>query len=86
MSYFHEYFLTVNGEKTLLGYTKPINIKKFGSRWITSEENLWDIAEKIYDTPTLSIVPEKNKKFLRKATPSERASASIPEWKKSSLS
>lgn len=81
MSYFHEYFLTTNGEKTLLGYTRPINIKKFGTKWITSEENLLTIAEKIYDTKVIAIVPEKNKKLLRNATVTERTSASISEWK-----
>ncbi len=80
MSYFHEYFLISSGEKTLIGYTKPINLKKFGTKWITSEENLWNIAEKIYDTPIIKIVPEVNKKYLRKASKTERVSADIKEW------
>ncbi len=82
MSYFHEYFLVSNGEKTLIGYTKPINIKRFGTKWITSEENLWDIAEKIYDTPIIKIVPELNKKYLRNASKTEREGANIEEWSK----
>lgn len=80
MSYFHEYFLVDTGEKTLLGYTKPINIKKFGTRWITSKDNLWDIAEKIYDTPIIEIVPKENKKLLRKVSKIEMISADIREW------
>jgi hypothetical protein len=79
LSYFHEYFLNTTGEKTLIGYTNPINLKKFGTKWITSTENLWDIAETIYDTPIIKIVPEKNKKFIRKASSNERAGASIPD-------
>lgn len=82
MSYYHEYFLTSNGEKTLLGYTKPINLKKFGTKWITRTDNLWDIAEKIYDTKIIEIVPKENKKLIRKASKLERLSANIPEWKK----
>lgn len=81
MSYFHEYFLTSNGEKTLLGYSKPINLKRFGTKWISSNENLWDIAEKIYDSPFIEIIPKENKKFIRKACKIERESASIKEWK-----
>ena len=81
MSYFHEYFLVATGEKTLLGYTKPINVKKFGTTWIGREDDMWDIAEKIYDTPILEIVPKENKRFLRTASETERESARMPEWK-----
>lgn len=80
MSYFHEYFLVETGEKTLLGYTKPINIKKFGTQWITREDNLWDIAEIIYDTSIIEIVPKENKKKLRNAHEVEQQAAKIEEW------
>ncbi|MBP6948964.1 MAG: hypothetical protein KBC41_00720 [Candidatus Pacebacteria bacterium] len=80
MSYFHEYFLVDTGEKTLLGYTKPINIKKFGTKWIEREDNLWDIAENIYDTPVIEIVPKENKKKLRLAHELEQDAAKIAEW------
>lgn len=83
MSYFHEYFLLSNGEKTMLGYTKPINLKKFGKKWVTSEKNLWKIAEIIFDTPIIEVVPKESKKFLRKATKVEIESARIEEYKKS---
>lgn len=81
MSYFHEYFLEETGEKTLLGYTKPINIKKFGTAWICKEEDLWDIAEKIYDTPIIEIIPKENRPFIRNACKTEMLSAGIREWK-----
>ena len=82
MTYFHEYFLTSNGKKTLLGYSKPINLKKFGTNWIIDENDLWDIAEIIYDSPITLIVPKENKKFIRHATVVERKSASIKEYNK----
>ena len=41
MSYFNEYFMYENGRKTLIGYTKPINLSRFGKNWITSEKDLW---------------------------------------------
>ncbi|MBP6949281.1 MAG: hypothetical protein KBB50_04420 [Candidatus Pacebacteria bacterium] len=80
MSYFHEYFLVSNGEKTLIGYTRPINIKRFGTKWIGRQDDLWDIAEKIYDTPIIEIVPKENKKYIRNASVIERKSADIEEW------
>jgi hypothetical protein len=80
MSYFHEYFLYKNGKKTLLGYTKPINLNRYGKKWLTAEEDVWDIAEKIYDAPIISVVPKKNKDLLRHATPFEREALSAQEW------
>lgn len=81
MTYYHEYFLNTNGRKTLRGYTKPIRLKRFGTSWITRDDDMWDIAEYIYDAPILVIVPEKNKKFIRKASTVERLGARIAEWK-----
>lgn len=82
LSYFHEYFLVTTGEKTLLGYSKPINLKRFGRSWVTGKEDLWDIAEQIYNAPTIAIVPQENKKYIRKASAIERTAAKIPQWKK----
>ncbi len=82
MSYFHEYYLSKSGKKTLLGYTNPINLMRFGSKWVTAENDLWDIAEKIYDTPIISVVPTKNKPYIRLARPFERSVSSIEEWKR----
>lgn len=81
MSYFHEYFLYSNGKKTLIGYSKPINMKRFGTKWITGEEDVWDIAEKIYDAPITKVVPDKNKHLIRNATPFERKALDVQEWK-----
>ena len=77
MSYFHEYFLVKNGEKTLRGYSRIINLNRFEREWIVSSENLFGIAETIFDAPHLSIIPKGNEKFVRKATSLERTSASI---------
>lgn len=81
MSYFHEYFLFTNGTKSLLGYTKPINLKRFGTKWMTAEEDLWDMGKKIYYMPINKIVPSKNKRYLRKASAFERKSLDVQEWK-----
>lgn len=80
MSYFHEYFHVKNGKKTMLGYTNPINMKRYGIHWMTREDDLWDIAEIIFDTPYNMAVPSKNKHLLRKATPFECRGGVIVEW------
>ncbi len=82
LSYFHEYFLITNGDKTLRGYTEPMDMKKFGSTWMTDENDLWDIAEKIFYMKHTQIIPEKNKKYIRKASEIERKGAGIEEWNK----
>jgi len=81
MSYFHEYFLYTNGQKTLLGYTKPISLLRYGKKWLTAKEDLWDIAEKIYDTPVIPILPKGGRGFLRNATVFEQRALEVQEWK-----
>lgn len=82
LSYFHEYFLIKCGTKTLQGYSKPIDLRQFGTTWITSDQDLWNIGNMIYKMPITRIVPDKNIRYIRKAHMLERKAASIPEWKK----
>lgn len=77
LSYFHEYFLVTTGEKTLRGYSRPINLKKFGTSWFTSQEELFDIAVTICDSHHTSIIPKGNESLIRRATKIERASADV---------
>ncbi len=79
MSYFHEYFLTTTGEKTLLGYTRSISMKRFGTSWITAPHNLFTIAEAIADAPYTMVIPEENKKYIRNANKIEKA-VSLISW------
>lgn len=80
LSYFNEYFLTSTGQKTLLGYSRIINMNKFGKKWITSSRDLWEIAEYIFDLPYTSIVPKENKNYISNASDLEKKVANIPEW------
>lgn len=59
LSYFHEYFLVKTGEKTLRGYSRPINLRQFGEEWIASHEDLFSIAIKIADSYHNPIIPKK---------------------------
>jgi len=77
MSYFHEYFLVSDGRKTMHGYSNPINLRRFGTKWMTSDEDLWHIAETIYEGGHKASVPKVNERFLRNASAVERKSAAI---------
>ena len=81
-SYFHEYFLNTTGKKTLRGYSKPLSLKRFGTKWITADEDLWIIADALDEAPHFPFIPEKNQKMIRLATKVERKAGSIIEWKK----
>lgn len=57
LSYFHEYFLQKNGKKTLREYSNAFNLSRFGDRWITESEDLWDIGAALDDAPHTAILP-----------------------------
>lgn len=77
MSYFHEYFLIKNGKKTMRGYSRAISMNRFGKEWLTTERNLFDIAEWVSDYHHTPVTKEENTLVLRKATLLERESADI---------
>lgn len=85
MSYFHECFNDKNGKKDLRGYSGPINVKKFGMKWITSTEDLYDIAESMYDAPTIQLFPKKNESFIRRADKMEMTLGTVIEWGKDDI-
>ncbi len=84
LSYFHEYFNDKTGRKALRSYSaNPFNIKRLGTKWITSGGNLQYIAQAIDDAPHKNLFPKKNIKLLRKADAMERRASKLIEWKKS---
>lgn len=83
LSYFHEYFVNGSGTKTLRSYTRPFSLKRYGAAWITSEKDQWPIAYALHDAPHVSIIPEENKRYIRKADRIERKAGRIVEWPKS---
>jgi hypothetical protein len=56
MSYFEQYY-NLRGEKTLRGFSRPVNLKRFDHLdWINAQEDLWEIPEyltTIAHTPVL---------------------------------
>jgi hypothetical protein len=80
LSYFHEYFDLKNGRKILESYSDPFDMKKFDSKWITTDEELFDLAEALDDSKHYRFYPPKNKKFLRKADKMEMKAGNLLEW------
>lgn len=85
MSYFHEYFLD-NGFKTLRSYSKPFDLSKLSTlkvkplMWITAEEDLWEIANQLDDSPHFAILDKKMTASLRRADPIEIKAGKLTEW------
>ena len=80
MSYFHEYFTNNNGQKTLLSYSKPFNMKKFGTTWVTEEDDLWEIGAELDDSPHIPVAPKSSAKHYRKADPVEIKAGKLLEY------
>ncbi|MBP9718564.1 hypothetical protein KBD59_04700 [Candidatus Gracilibacteria bacterium] len=82
LSYFHEYFSNTTGKKVLRSYSStPFDLKKLGEKWITTEEELFFIAEAVDEAPHTQIIPKKNIKLIRKADTMERRAGQLIEWK-----
>jgi hypothetical protein len=51
LSYFHTYF-NLRGERTLRRYSQAVNLARFDRQgWMTTEKNIWFIAEYLCDIP-----------------------------------
>ena len=81
VSYFHEYFLNTTGEKTLGSYSAPFDVvKKFGTDWISSTEELDEIALALDKSRHFSFYKAGGGVKLRKAGVVERRSGAMVEW------
>lgn len=83
MSYFHEYLQDDNSHKTLRSFSNPIDLRKFGKKWITAEEDLIDMAWKIDGVKHFPIAPKKNIKLIRPTDKMECLANKLVEWKRS---
>ncbi len=80
MSCFNEYFLH-DGKKTLRFYTKPINLDRFGSKWMTSEKDVWEIPEYLANVKHYPILNKKQIASLRKTEGIEVEANKLAQWK-----
>lgn len=83
LSYFHEWFINDTREKVLECYSKPLDLRRFGTTWITAESDLWDIAEALSVTPHYYLVPKDNWRYVRKADSMEMRAGKLIEWPRS---
>ncbi|MBP9669314.1 MAG: hypothetical protein KBE09_03425 [Candidatus Pacebacteria bacterium] len=82
LSFAHEYFMFEDGEKTLVSYSRPLNMRRFGTKWITTGDDLFWVDAALDGSKHYPIVPEANRSHLRKATAFERKAMAQREWEK----
>ena len=59
LSYFENYY-NLRGERTLRSYSVPVNLARLDSRhWMTSEEDVWCVAELLIATRHYTLIPAK---------------------------
>jgi len=59
LSYFENYY-NLRGEHTLRAYSQPVNLSRFDNRhWMTSEEDVWYIAEALVTAKHYPLFPDK---------------------------
>jgi hypothetical protein len=64
LSYFNTYF-NLRGERTLRRYSRPVNLARFDDRnWMTTEKDIWFIAEYLCDIPHSPLLKRGLEKHL----------------------
>ncbi len=82
MSYFHEYFLSPSGKKTLRSYSAPFSLAHVKTeRWLTAEEDLHWLALALDRARHFPTVPEGTMRLLRHASKIEIEASDMIEWR-----
>ena len=69
MSYFNIYF-NLRGQRTLRRYSRPVNLARFDRlHWMTSEKQIWFIAEHLCDIPHTPLLRPGMRKRLSPVDP-----------------
>jgi hypothetical protein len=64
LSYFNTYF-NMRFERTLRRYSRPVNLRRFDRRhWMTTEDEVWFIAEHLCDIPHTALLPRGLERHL----------------------
>lgn len=79
MSYFHEYFLP-NGKKTLRSFSKPFDLSRYGSGWMTDPEAVVDIIYDLDRSQHVTIVSSQEARRLRKADKIEIKAGELTDY------
>ncbi len=83
LSYFHEWFVNETREKTLECYSKPFDLRRFGTAWLTAPEELYTVVDALSERTHYYLVPKGHWRYVRKADAMELAAGTPIEWKKS---
>jgi len=82
MSYFHEYFMSKNGKKTLREYSNPFVLSQYKlSSWLITEADLHWLVEALDEAPHLNIASQNALRKLRPASALEIKATDQKEWK-----
>lgn len=82
MSYFNEY-LDSDGRKTLRSYSRPVNLSRFDAQnWMTSEDDVWPVAEHLADVPHIPLLTRAQLASLRRADGIERRALTLLQWQR----
>ncbi len=69
LSYFESYF-SYDGEKSMIGYTRPVDLRRFDKRgWVTDEKDVEYIADYLVGIKTIRLLSRKAEGRLRPVTP-----------------
>ncbi len=80
LSYFHEY-TDGTGKKTLRSFSAPVDLSRFDSiGWMTSEENVWGVAQYLADVRHLPLLSRAQIRTLRKADLLEIEAGNLTQW------
>lgn len=83
LSYFHEWFMNVNGKKTLRSFSTPLDLTTIDIDWIGGEGNLWKLDRVLNKLPHSPIAPKENLRMLRTADRMELKAGRFIEWEES---
>jgi hypothetical protein len=68
MSYFNLYF-NLRRERSLRTYSRPVNLKRFDRlHWMTSEKNIWFVAEYLCEIPHITLIQPWMKQHLSRVS------------------
>ncbi|MEY2557765.1 MAG: hypothetical protein QOE34_1190 [Verrucomicrobiota bacterium] len=77
LSYFNIYF-NLRGERTLRRYSRPVNLARFDHLdWMTTEKNIWFIAEYLCDIAHRPLLKRGLEKHLTRIDPRTKASEMV---------
>jgi hypothetical protein len=71
VSYFDDYW-NLRGERTMRRYSRPVNLGRFDRAqpgWMTTERDVWFIAEHLCDVPHTRLLPPAVARHLTRTDP-----------------